>query len=334
MPNLLFLPSRRDIGARIKDNLKLLLGAIVYPVQSRRWRSFVRANLVLSELAQRYPRITHKIYRPYLCGSLTCADRVDVLIAHYRRMFSAGLGDLIGQAATVAVPVAEFSGKTGSVFQLHLAAINDGHREGELTLKLMHQGQCIYASSFVLITLQDAPGIALGALQGLRSLEGPEVIKAATRELHGCRPKKLMVSVVRAIGEYLGCARILLVSNKNRITVNARRARRISSNYDETWEEMGALKRQDGNFELPCAAPGQNLELVASHKRAQARRRNALLGALCVTVKANLESRRLHAPRLAHGEAAASWQAGAAQTLATGSFEPSPACSQMFDIPC
>jgi uncharacterized protein VirK/YbjX len=202
MSKLSFLSSWRDIGTAVKDNLKLLLGSIVYPVQARRWRSFVRANSVLRELAQRYPRISHKIYRPYLSSELTCAERVDVLIGHYRRIFKAGLGELVGQAASQSVPIAEFSGRSGSLFQLHLAAINDGHREGELTLKLMHQDRCLYASSFVLVTLRGEPSIALGALQGLRSRDGAEVVKAVTRELHGCRPKKLMVAVVRAMGDH------------------------------------------------------------------------------------------------------------------------------------
>ena len=116
-----------------------------------------------------------------------------------------------------------------------------------------------------------------------------------TRELHGCRPKKLMVSVVRAIGDALGCSRILLVSNKNRIAVNSRRAGRISSNYDETWEEMGAVQRLDGNFESPCTDPGQDIALVASNKRAEARRRGALLGSLCAAVQLNLNGRRVNA---------------------------------------
>ena len=294
----LYLSSvRRNVGSAIKNNLKLLLGAIVYPVQARRWRRFVRGNSVLSDLAQQYPRISHKIYRPYLSSGLSCADRVDVLIGHYKRIFKAGLGELIGRAAVNSVPIAQFAGKSGALFELHLCAINDGHREGELTLKLMQQERCLYVSSFVLVTLGGEPSIALGALQGLRSSDGAAIIKDVTRELHGCRPKKLMVSVVRALGEHFGATRIMLVSNENRIAVNGRRARRISSNYDETWQEMGATRRADGNFELPCTEPGHDIELVPSHKRALARRRAALLAAICATAQSSLKMPRLY---LAH----------------------------------
>lgn len=286
-------PSPRDLGARLKNNVKLLLGTIVYPVQSRRWRHFVKANAVLCELARHYPQIKHKIYRPYLSGGLTCSERVDVLIGHYSHIFRAGLDELTGEAALLAVPLAEFTGKTGAAFQLHLSAINAGHREGELTLKLTHEGECLYAATFALVSLLGAPSITLGALQGLRSRNGADVIKGTTRELHGCRPKKLMVEVVRAIGASLGCSRLVLVSNGNRIAVNRRRANRISANYDETWEELGARRRADGNFELPCADLGLNLALVSSNKRAEARRRGMLLESVCAAVQINLDGRKV-----------------------------------------
>jgi len=71
MKKLYFSSVRRNVESAIKNNLKLLLGAIVYPVQARRWRRFVRDNSMLSDLAQHYPRISHKIYRPYLSSDLS-----------------------------------------------------------------------------------------------------------------------------------------------------------------------------------------------------------------------------------------------------------------------
>lgn len=269
----------------------------MYPVQTRRWKQYIDRHAVLRDLARQYPRVIHKIYRPYLNTRLSCADRVNVLIGHYDRIFEAGLAGLVDRAATFPVAVAEFAGKNGALFQLELSAINTGHREGELALKLLHDGTCVYMSSFVLVALDGMLSIALGGLQGLRAFDGAQVIKAATREFHGCRPKKLMVAAVRAIGDYFGCERILLVGNQNLVTVNWRRAGRISSDYDATWEEMGAQRRADGNYELPCASAEPDLDAVVSHKRAEARRRNALLASVCAAVRAGLE-RRTPSPML------------------------------------
>lgn len=273
-----------------KNHFKLLTGAIAYPVQSRRWRRFVRSHAVLSKLALHYPHLLHKIYRPYLSRELGCAARVDLLIGHYRLLFDARLGDLLGRAALQPVPVAEFAGKSGAIFTLQLGAIGVAHREGELTLSLMQHGRCLYQSSFVMASDGGELVVALGSLQGLRASDGADVIKVATRELHGCRPKNLMVAVVRALGQHFGATRMLLVSNRNRIAVNRRRALRISADYDQTWDELGARRRADGNFELPCADNAPDFDAIASHKRAIARRRNALLAAICATARMMLGS--------------------------------------------
>jgi uncharacterized protein VirK/YbjX len=300
---LSFLPFGRAQRSAIKDNLKLILGAIVYPVQTRRWKKYISQHAVLRDLAHQYPRVVHKIYRPYLDTRFSCADRVNVLIGHYDRIFTAGLAALVERAATFPVAVAEFAGKTGSPFRLELSAINTGHREGELALKLLHRDECVYMASFALSALDGAASIALGSLQGLRSSDGAQAIKAVTRELHGCRPKKFMVAAVRAMGDYFGCARIVLISNQNLVTVNWRRGGRISSNYDATWAELGALQRADGNYELPCRGARANLDAVASHKRAEARRRNALLAAVRDCVRASLDQRKLPSSPLLPGPA-------------------------------
>lgn len=284
------LPILHHPHGTFKDNLKLIVGAIVYPVQTRRWRSFLQDNPVLVELAQRYPRIIHKIYRPYLSKQLSCAERVDVLIGHYSQVFKAGLRELIHQAALQPVPVAEFAGKSGALFQLQLSAINVGHREGELSLQLMFEGVNVYSASFVLISGHGDSHIKLGALQGLRSAGGTMIIKRVTRELQGCRPKKLVTSMVRYIGAYFGCSMMLLVSNQNRVSINGRRSRRISSNYDETWEEMDARRRSDGNFELPCIdLVGKDFDLVPSNKRSEARRRSALIESVGDAIRVSLD---------------------------------------------
>ncbi len=281
-------------NASFKDRFKFALGALIFPVQTRRWRRFLHENSGLSELAQRYPRMLHKIYRPYLSKHLRCVDRVDILIAHYSRLIKEDFGGLIQQAASRPVPVAQFFGKSGTLFDLTLSALNVGHREGELTLQLINEGICIYSSSFVFINVQGRPGIQIGALQGLRSNDGALVIKRVTRELFGCRPKKLMVTVMRDIGAYFGCTAMQMVSNKNRVAINYRRSRRISSNYDETWEEMLATRRPDGNFEMPCveSAPA-NFEQVPSHKRAEAKRRSALLAMINTAIHANFNLRKI-----------------------------------------
>lgn len=262
----------------LKDRAKLLLGAAVYPEETSRWRRYVQSHPVLGELAPFYPRILHKIYRPWLSNHLGCRERVAALVSHYSAVSETGLGPLVRRAALVPVTLAEFAGKSGAALSLQLAAINVGHREGELALLLASEGRIAYTASFALQSADGRLQLVLGGLQGLRAADGAALIQRLTRELHGCRPKNFMVAMLRQLGASIGCDKLVLVSNRNRVVVNWRRTNRILSDYDTTWRELNAAPRSDGNFELPSLpAFCTDLALVPANKRSALRKRHALL---------------------------------------------------------
>jgi uncharacterized protein VirK/YbjX len=272
----------------LKDRAKLILGAALYPNQTRRWKSYVQRHPVLRDLAPALPKIVHKIYRPYLSNHLGCSARVAVLMNHYTAITEAGLMPLVRRAALAPVMLVKFDGKFGAALTLNLSAISVAHREGELALQLSWQGQTIYTLSFTFLLQEGGRQLALGGLQGLRSSDGAAVMKQLTRELYGCRPKNFMVTTLRQLGACLGCDKLVLVSNRNRIVVNWRRTERISSDYDAVWRELDAMPRSDGNFELPCHAVIRAIDTVPSHKRSEMRKRYTLLAAVEQQIEATL----------------------------------------------
>jgi len=274
----------------LKDRVKLSLGALLFPAQTRRWRGYVSSHPLLGELAAHYPRVLHKIYRPYLSNHLDCAARVDAMIGHYDLVMRAGLSALVRSAALQPVTLAAFEGKGGVPFVLRLSAVNVAHREGEMSLQLVTGSQVLYTATFSLVRSHGGHVIKLYSLQGLRSECGAASMRSATRELHGCRPRSLMVYLVRRLGDWFGCQSLHLVSNENRIAINAWRRRRISADYDQAWTEMAAHRRGDGNFELPCRVDNTlDLSHIPSHKRSEARKRHALLSAAADVMLASLD---------------------------------------------
>ncbi|MET3135259.1 uncharacterized protein VirK/YbjX [Oxalobacteraceae bacterium GrIS 1.11] len=274
----------------VKSTLKVCLGTLAYPGSTQRWLRFIKSHPGLSGLVKSHPRLLYKIYRPYLSNNFACAGRVDVLMSHYDLLYRAGAGPVIEYAARRRLVLATVAGKTDTVYQLQLSAINDGHREGELCLWLTAGGADLYSVTFSLSCEQGKTSIRVGSLQGVRSEYAAQSIKDATRNLYGCRPRNLLVALVRDLGAYFGCSGTLLVSNRNRIAVNWRRRRQILANYDEMWREMHALQRPDGDFELSCHdfLP-VDFEGVASKKRAEAKRRAALLQTIFDSVRACLD---------------------------------------------
>ena len=269
--------------------LKAALGALFFPRQRTRWQAFLGSMPGLNSLAQLHPCLRFKIYRPYASRQLACADRLALLEGHYRFLWQAGARTLVERAARLPVVLAAFEGKDGALYRLQLTAIHDSYREGELCLRLTRDSQPLYLASFLFLPRADGVSLQLGALQGLRSEAGKLAVKDATRALHGCRPKNLMVTALRDFGDFFACNNLFLICNDNRIALNARRRRRIAADYDLVWQELHALRMCDGNYHLPCIpyrAP--DLADVPSKKRADARRRGELLLCMAADMRAQL----------------------------------------------
>ncbi|KAB8038238.1 VirK/YbjX family protein [Janthinobacterium aquaticum] len=258
--------------------LKAVLGALFFPRQRKRWHAFLGSIPGLHCLAQQHPCLRFKLYRPYVSRRLGCSARLALLEGHYRFMWQVGARVLIERAARQSVVLAAAEGKDGALYRLQLTAIHDSHREGEMCLRLTRDGQSLYLASFLFVPRADGVSLQLGALQGLRSEAGAQAVKDATRALHGCRPKNLLVTVLRDFGDFFACTNLFFISNDNRIALNARRRRHIAADYDQAWQEMHAFRMRDGNYHLPCAPYRlPDLAAVPSRKRADVRRRGEML---------------------------------------------------------
>ena len=275
-------PALRPHGHRIKA----ALGALVFPLQRARWQAFIAGTPGLAALAQAHPSMLYKIYRPYASRQFPCAARVELLRGHYRFLWQAGARPLVEYAARRALVLATIEGRDGATYRLQLTAIHDSHREGDLCLRLTRDGVSLYLAGFLFRPQPGGCAIQLGALQGLRSPAGAQAVKAATRALHGCRPKNLMVAALRDLGDFFGCGHLDLVSNANRIALNWRRRRHISCDYDLAWQELHALPTSDGSYRLPCGPCRMpDLEQLPAKKRAEARRRGDMLLHLAADVR-------------------------------------------------
>lgn len=262
----------------LKERIKMLAGAVIFPRVTRRWQQQLASVPVLRTLAARDPRMRYQIYRPYLSGHLDAGARADVIAVHYSLLQDMGWGWAALKANRSPMRVAEFCGKSGTAFEARLSTALVNEREGEQALQLACDGRVIYTASFTFGLAGGRRQLVVGSLQGLRAHDGEDLMRLATRELHGMRPSNFMMALLRDLAAALGCQKVVLVSNRNRIVVNYRRRKRISFDYDGLAAELGGLRNEDGNFILaPRSAEGQDESEIRSAKRAAFRRRNALI---------------------------------------------------------
>jgi uncharacterized protein VirK/YbjX len=204
-------------------------------------------------------------------------------------MFRRGLGQTLARACLGPVVLAEAEGRSGLRYQIQLRTVTMFDREGELVLQLTQDDKALYTVAFTVAPRDGRPAVSVGCVQGGKTEDAREAIRTATRELHGIRPKQLMATLVRQLGHEYGCARMLMVSNRNRVIYKAIRNGRVLADYDQLWEEMGAQQRPDGDWELDCApVAAPDLGSIPSKKRSEARKRHELVSRLANDVCAAL----------------------------------------------
>ena len=275
----------QDTWKRLKDHprerMKLLLGQVFHRQATQRWLAFVRQHEVLWQQVDRFPKLVTRIYRPYGFRPLTCTQRVKLMVGHYTLVHEHGLATLLSHSADEPLRLSEALTKSGEAATLHLQAIRDGHREGEMSLQLHWGGRFLYSLTFVLVGHGGTCDLVVTRLQGSRDVDGKELIRQATKSFHGHRPSVLLLQAVRQLARDCHCQRVLLVANRQRVALNPVRRMKIKVDLEGLWHDLGAEPEPSGFFVVsPQVVIPQDFSDVASNKRAEAKRKAALAGAL------------------------------------------------------
>lgn len=288
------LAARSGALSYLRDSLKLSLRAFLNRQSTFGWLQLLNSHPLYRELVQIYPLMVYKIYRPYLTNTFSCAQRLTVLQDHYRFVLRHGLGPLTVRAARAPMVLGTLAGKSGRPYQLELHAVAPLEREGELMLRLLQDGERVFSVAFAFFQGERGMTLGIGCMQGPQDDDGLLRIKEATRDLHGLRPKNLMVHLLRQLGHSYGCHDLRLVGNANRAPRTAVRRGRVHADYDALWQEMDAQPRPDGDYQLDCAPLTEpDMATIASKKRSEYRKRHETLEALAAILHAGLQAPRL-----------------------------------------
>lgn len=274
---------------RAREILKLHARALWHPRPTEQWLRFLNSDPIFKELTRKAPQMLYKIYRPYFSTTQCCAQRVALLIDHYTYIRNAGLAPLVLGATQKAKCITSFAGKTGTQYGIAIRSTEIMYREGELVLQLTRGTELLYSCAFSFFPRLHRQ-IAIGGLQGGNGPDSARLIREATRDFFGIRPKALLLKLVSAIGHALGYSTMRLVGNCNHAARKARKAGKVYADYDGFWIECGAAMRPDGDFDMPCSAPLEpDLLEVPSHKRSAARARHQYLMSLTDALLAALD---------------------------------------------
>jgi len=294
-------------GARSNEFIKrmrLSLRALFHLEIWANWYEFLETS-PFGRIANFYPRIYEKPFRPYLHKDLDSRERCRLLLQHYGFLAKHAPVGLV-DAVLTNQPFLLNEQSLGELEQplvVNLTYAKHMQQEGELTLSvgplasLDSFQQHAWIASLTFIVRPGSAGweIAVGGVQGGHAETGKEDAKTATRVFHGLRPKHLLIHVLREIAACWGIARIYGISNAAHSLTRKRYQGRITikSSYDELWDEAGGQPDGYGYYLLPLHQARRAMESIPSRKRAQYQRRYRLLDAIDAEIRAKLTYRQV-----------------------------------------
>lgn len=265
---------------------KFMLRSLMTPFSTARLLSNLAQQPQLLQLLQVQPGLPCRLHRPWLSVAINRQQTLQALSWHYQtmqRQLPAAL--MNGYLSREGVTLLTLTGKDDQQFTLRLCADAFLDKEGEATLAFCDAEQTVLAEiTFTLCQINGTASLFIGGMQGAKAFVPHEAIQSATKACHGLFPKRLLVEAAMTLGSALAVEQIVAVSNSTHIyrswRYRKKKEGKLLADYDGFWLSLGGERTDEGNFRLPLVMPRKPMEEIASKKRAEYRRRFALLDSL------------------------------------------------------
>ncbi|MCX6874475.1 MAG: DUF535 family protein [Verrucomicrobia bacterium] len=276
----------------VLKRLKFVLRSWPHRRSNLIWFDLLQHDAFMRRLADHDHRIYRKLYRPYLSSTWTKDRTLAALQANYtcwrEKLPPATVAAIF---LTDAFCLAEWH--ANRTYQLRMTHDPRFYQEGEITISLwcpeLGEGELALLSATLAPAADGTMTLHIGGLQGAARTLGLAGLKEAGRDLHGLRPKCLLVIAAQAVAKHLGCLRILATSSAGHAyTADRRRQtserRKMFFDYDSFWEECDGVREGAAFYALPLSTVRRPREAMKPQKRPMYHRRYAMLDELEVAV--------------------------------------------------
>lgn len=263
--------------------LKFLLRTLIFYPATRKMLNTLGSRQDFMQLLNAQVTLPSKTHRQYLARGLSSTKRADAIVGHYQFIDSLNSPRLVSALTAMdPEPLLTFEGKDGAQFTLYASCAHKAEREGESTLWFCDAENTVLASAtFSVMRKDNGWELIIGGLQGPRRTVSHEVIKHATRACYGLFPKRILVEFFGLLSAHCGITSLTGVSDNGHVFRALRyrfsKGRHFHASYDEFWGSIDGVKTNAFRWQLPLQQERKSIEEIASKKRAEYRRRFALL---------------------------------------------------------
>ena len=271
---------------------------LLHPQRMSRLEKFFAQSELLRRVADGYPFVYEQATRAFFYWRSTFEERAR-LIEDNMQFLSARLNDdfmlkLYGDKKIDLwkLPLDDVLGE----MTLVLCAESGQRKEGLAAVMFNLPGEVpVYQILFwiardELINRDDEWAMWIGAMQGPNVDDARDLVKRITKRCHAYRTKNLILYAAQAVARSLGVKKIFAVTNAGYYANNHVRVdRKLKTSFGDFWAEAGGVETVDKRFfELPLTETRKTVEEIPSHKRAQYRRRFAMLDELDAAISDTL----------------------------------------------
>lgn len=271
---------------------------LLHPQRMNRLEKFFAQSELLSKVANGYPFVYEQATRAFFYHRSTFEERAR-LIEENMEFLSARFNDdfmlkLYGDKK-IELWRMNLDESLGEM-NLVLCAESGQRKEGLAAVMFNLPGEVpVYQILFwiardEMINRDGQWAMWIGAMQGPNVDDAKEIIKRITKKCHAYRTKNLILYVAQSVARTFGVKKIFAVTNEGYYANNhLRRDRKLKTSFSDFWQEVGGIQTVDARFfELPLIETRKSVEEIPSHKRAQYRRRFALLDDLDASISEKL----------------------------------------------
>ncbi|MEO8296936.1 MAG: DUF535 family protein [Burkholderiales bacterium] len=264
------------IATTTLETAKFYLRACLHWRSHVRWQRFLATPGAMRAAATARPQLRWKLQRDYLQAGLPLRDKLAWLIDHHTWAQQALPAPLLAAIYTDNGLTLATLALGDHPVRVVLSACERFAKEGEWVLSLRLGAERVAAVAFTVHAHGRDRCAHVGCLQGGDAAGTQDLVREATKALHGLRPKQAVMLALYGLMAALSVPTLLTVSNRSHVyQAHWRRRTRVRADYDQFWQELGGQAEGDA-FRLPTQLTRKPIEAVASKHRAQARRRHQL----------------------------------------------------------
>ena len=276
----IYIPHELWISTHFRS--KFFLRGLLMPILTYRIMNMLTQHPLYQHILLNQPRLPCRIHRPYLSNRLSRKEAVKALLFHYDNMKQfLNVDDLYRLHTPDGIAICAIGGKEGGIYQLKVISTHKLDREGETTVILRDQQNCMLAEiSFTLCLTKGMPTLIIGGLQGPNSDDAQARIQKATKAFHGLFPKRIALEALLRLSDLMHIENIYAVATESHVYQSMRynsRTKHMYADYNALWEMSGGIKMSDGYYRLPHVIKRKEIEELPSKKRSEYRKRFMLL---------------------------------------------------------